>query len=304
MAINRRRAPSSQISWEKKMEGHLREGDYAELIGGKTISGTQKGDVKDKAGNLHSVKSGKKWQVFLYSSKRISECLYLNILQPCLDSFIKDSDKYFEDRIKCIAFKEEFIKKNGKEKEKQLSSEIITNYLGPNSYTESKEKLAIATKLVSKSLENKNFLNNFLGEALFNNNEVKYLAIKDVTYNKDGLFKVFSKEDVLNILTEQLYPSLSVAGRVPEDYNVPGQKILLRYKVSDTKEKNIVEIEIRNDSGKHYRQVRFNMYSKDVLLLLLTRNKTLAIKKFERGVVLYGKATETFGTTFFKDLLG
>ena len=33
-------------------------------------------------------------------------------------------------------------------------------------------------------------------------------------------------------------------------------------------QKNIVEIEIRNDSEIHYKQVRFNMYSKDALFLL------------------------------------
>ena len=63
--INRRRAPSSEISSQKKRSGHQTEIEYAELINGEVIKGTQKGDVKDRNGNLYSVKSGKKWQVFL-----------------------------------------------------------------------------------------------------------------------------------------------------------------------------------------------------------------------------------------------
>ena len=63
MTINRRRAPSSQISSEKKISGHSREYEFSELIEGSVISGTQKGDVK-KNNDLFSVKGGKKWQIF------------------------------------------------------------------------------------------------------------------------------------------------------------------------------------------------------------------------------------------------
>ena len=295
MKINRRRAPSSKVSRDKKLEGHKREADYATLIGGKKIAGTQKGDVEDKYGYLHSVKSGKKWQVFLYGFDRITKSQHLNILKPCLDSFTKDAKRYFEDRIKCISYKEKYLKKNGEAATKKLSNQDISNALGENIYIKSKEQLSSATLGISTALQNKKILRNFLGEALFNNQEVLFLAIKDTTYKKDDLFKVFWREDILDILAVELSPATSLAGRVSVDYNVAGQKTLLRYKRINPKtkkisEKNIVEIEIRNDSDVHYRQVRFNMLSKDVLSLLLNKTKSLDVKEMCKGVKVYGGA--------------
>ena len=300
MSINRRHAPSSQVSREKKLVGHQRESDYAALIEGKKIEGTQKGDVKDKMGYLHSVKSGKKWQVFLYGYDRISKSLYLKSLESCLNAFTKDSKQYFKDRIICIGLKEAYVKNIGRDAAKKLSNHVIDNELGPNEYIKSKNLLAQATTDVFKALQNKNFLRNFLAEAIFNNKEVSFLAIKDSTYKKDELFKVFSRDDILDILTIELSPALSKAGKVAEDYNVAGQKTLLCYKkkninTNKVTDKNIVEIEIRNDSDIHYRQVRFNMYSRDVLFLLLNRPQPLAVKKLSNGVMVFGKAIETLG---------
>jgi hypothetical protein len=295
MTINRRRAPSSEISREKKLSGHLREDDYAILIDGETIGGTQKADVKDKKGNLYSVKSGKKWQVFLYGYDRISVSSYLNILQPCLDAFTKDPEQYFKDRIKCIEFKEAYIKEHGREKAKKLSNNSVIQSLGSNTYIESKEKLAKSTAFVRDQLECKDNLRNFLCEALFNNEEVLFLVIKDTTYKKDDFFKVFAKDDVLDIFTEQFFPEVSKAGNVPEDYNVAAQKTLLCYLKSNGKSKNIIEIEIRNDSNVHYRQVRFNMYSKDALTLLIERDAPLPVKEAFNGVKVYGRAISLLG---------
>ena len=291
MAINRRRAPSSVISSEKKLGGHIREADYALLIGGASISGVQKGDVKDKFGNLHSVKSGKKWQVFLYGYQRISASTNLKILKNCLDAFTFDAKKYFEDRTKCIAYKEEYIAKYGREKAKRLQNIDVATALGHNEYIESKNQLAKYTFDVRDKLKNKDTLRAFLNEAIFNTNEVTFLAIKDTTYLNDNLFKVFAREDVLNILCSHLFPEVSKSGIVPEDFNVAAQKTLLCY-LKKSRVKNIVEIEIRNDSEIHYRQVRFNMYSKDVLSLLMDSNNKLMVKKINDGVLVYGKAIE------------
>jgi hypothetical protein len=295
MTINRRRAPSSKVSSDKKIDGHKREADYATLINGEKLKGTQKGDVKDENNYLHSVKSGKKWQVFLYGFDRISKSSHLNILKPCLEAFPKDSKTYFEDRIKCISYKENFLKKYGSEAAKKLSNQEVIDELGANTYIKSKEELSFATLEVFNALQDKKILRNFLGEALFNNGEVKFLAIKDSTYRRDDLFKVFCREDVIDIFTAALFPASSVAGRVSVDYNVAGQKTLLRYKKTNPRtkkisEKNIVEIEIRNDSDKHYRQVRFNMLSKDALFLLLNQTKPLDVRDAHEGLKIYGGA--------------
>lgn len=295
MAINRRRAPSSQISREKKLGGHEREGDFAALIDGTAISGTQKGDVKDKNGNLYSVKSGNKWQVFLYGFDRIAASRHLNVLQPCLDAFTKDAQQYFRDRIKCIEFKEAYVEEHGRAKAKLLPNNLVIDALGVNAYIEAKERLAQSTASVRDVLKDKNALYQFLGEALFNNEEVSFLAIKDTTFKKDDSFKVFAKEDVLTILSEQLFPDVSRAGNVPEDYNVAAQKTLLCYLKANGKSKNIVEIEIRNDGIGHYRQVRFNMYSKDALSLLTGGSNPLPVKESFNGVKVYGRAIELLG---------
>ena len=290
MQINRRRAPSTEISRAKKLGGHAQETQYAELIGGSTIRGTRKGDVQDKHGNLHSVKSGRKWQIFLYGYNRISSSQHLSILQSCLDAFTIDAAKYFEDRTECIALKEAHIQQHGRAKALRLTNDAVESALKNNEYIRSKNKLSIATHSVCKALHDKTFLRQFLGEALFNNTEVSFLALKDSTYKQDELFKVFSRDDVLDILTSRLFPSLSKAGHVPEDYNVPGQKTLFCYKTTAGVTKNIVEIEIRNDSNVHYRQVRFNMYSKDTLSILLESSPRLPSSQLCNGVVVFGKA--------------
>lgn len=294
MEINRRRAASSEVSRSKKLGGHLREREYADFIGATRIPGTSKGDVRDAQARLHSVKSGRKWQVFLYGYKTIATSKYLNVLQPCLDAFTPEPEQYFEDRKECIAFKERFVKRHGREKAKQLANDAVIKSVGTNTYIQSKERLALATLDVCKALRDKTFLRNFLGEAMFKNAEVTYLAVKDTTYKKDQLFKVFHRDDVLDILSANLLPSVSKAGRVPEDYNVDGQKTLLRYMTDTETLKNIVEIEVRNDSDVHYRQVRFNMYSKDTLHLLLASENSLASKKHSNRVSVYGRAIDSF----------
>jgi hypothetical protein len=288
VTINRRRAASSEISSEKKLGGHRNEDEFASLISGMVIKGTQKGDVADQEGLLYSVKSGKKWQVFLYGFERINSSKYLQVLQPCLEAFPKDSNKYFKDRISVIEFKEKYVKRHGREKAKNLSNDEVIDVLGKNEYINSKNKLAKATSEVYNELKNKSFLQDFLDEALFNNQEVSFLAIKDTTYRKDDAYKVFSRKDVLNVLSSELFPATSKAGNVPEDYNVSGQKTLLCYRTTNGTQKNIVEIEIRNDSDTHYRQVRFNMYSRDALTLLL--------KKLEKNSKLIpGKKLSYYG---------
>lgn len=286
MAINRRRAPSSDISREKKLGGHSTEAAYAALIGGNTISGTGKGDVKDRAGLLHSVKSGKKWQVFLYRYDRIENSKYLSELRSCLDAFTTDYDRYVGDRNKCIELKELLVEEEGREAVGRMHNDMVKKKLGPNEYVKAKERLAEATQSVCRKLQDKAFLTQFLAEALFNGPEVTYLAVKDGAF-----FRVFSRIDVLRVLTHELSPASSRAGHVPEDYNVDGQKVLLRYSKGD-KDKNIVEIEIRNDSAQHYREVRFNMYSKDFLAILLGDNADLESMKLRDGVILYGVAID------------
>ena len=289
--INRRRAPSSEISSKKKIYGHKQEEIYANIIQGTVIKGTQKKDVKDKFGKMHSVKSGKKWQIFLYSYSRISNSLHLNILKGCLDSFPDNYDMYLKDRVSCISFKEDYIKKNGKDAGRILSNEEVQKKLGDNSYILAKYKLYENTQKISNLLEEKNIVKKFYNEAIFNNGEVDFLAIKDNSQPNNELFKVFERNDIINILSEFTFPSVSKAGRVPEDFNVDGQKVLFRYKNSNSNFKNIVEIEVRNDSESKYKSLRFNMYSKDTLYLL---ESNVDKKIINENLVVFGDAINKF----------
>ena len=290
MAINRRKASSSEVASQKKISGHIQETDYAQLISADTLSGTQKGDVRDQKGRLHSVKSGKKWQIFLYRPERIKSCKYLNVLLPCLDVFPKNYSTYEKDRVRCIEYKEKYVKDHGRSKAKLLKNEDVIHELGPNSYVISKFELSTKTSLVCSDLKDKVVLRNFLDESIFNSAEVSYLVVKDSTYLNDNFFKIFDRNDVLDVLVEKLTPEVSKAGHVPEDFNVEGQKTLLCYKNKNGKNKNIVEIEVRNDGPVHYRELRFNMYSRDALLLLLESDLRKVFKRIKQNVFAYGAA--------------
>jgi len=290
MSVKKRRAASSEVSREKKLGGHQNERDFADLIGGQRIIGTKKGDVVDPQGRKYSVKSGKKWQVFLYSYDRILQSNYLNVLTPCLEAFTTDAEKYFADRELCLQYKESYIAKHGREKAKTLKNEDIKKNFPNNEYIKSKDKLAQSTLIVCENLKSKSNRRKFLQEAIFNGAEVDFLAIKDDTFKRDGLYRVYERDEVLSILSSELSPGISNAGNVPEDYNVSGQKTLLRYKTSSGIEKNIVEIEIRNDSVQHFREVRFNMYSKDTLILLEKHLGKHSTKSLGDGVFALGCA--------------
>ena len=292
MAINRRRAASSAVSSERKLTGHRNEDDFSSLIEGHVISGTQKGDVRDGIDFLYSVKSGKKWQIFLYTHDRIENSKYLSVLTPCLDAFTENATKYFSDRTKTIAFKEQFLEKNGKKAIKELTNEEVYQQLGPNEYIEAKNRLRNSNLIASEKLKDKIFLRNFLAEAIFNNEEVTFLAIKDSTLKKDDIYNVFHREDVLKTFTAALTPGVSRAGYVSIDFNVDGQKTLLCYEKSNGVKKNLVEIEIRNDSDDHYRKVRFNMYSRDALTILLQEYGAKYKIHPSKKVRFFGKACD------------
>jgi uncharacterized C2H2 Zn-finger protein len=267
MSINRRRAPKSEVSRKKKLDGHAGELEYAGLIGGEVLPGVGKGDVKDRQGFLHSLKSGKKWQLFLYNEERIRRSRSLGLLAPCLESFAWDKKEYFKHREKCIAFKETNQRERGKAMAQKLTNTEVKKAIGRNVYVLSKERLAFATSGVCEKLRDKKQLRRFLDEAIFNAGEVDFLVVRDTHLLGDKVFKVFPRDIVLDVFTSALAPSVSNAGRVAVDYNVPGQKVLLRYD-NESNPVNVIEIEVRNDE-KHYRLIRCNMMSKYALALLL-----------------------------------
>ena len=91
----------------KKKSGHKNEEHFAGLIGGKinATDHTRKQNVHDlKHGWRYSVKSGKKWQIFLYARSRLEENTIIkaignisSLLIECIDILPSDRNKREEN---------------------------------------------------------------------------------------------------------------------------------------------------------------------------------------------------------------
>lgn len=146
--------------------------------------------------------------------------------------------------------------------------------------TTAKERLRTPMVKLAEKLQDKVKLRALLNKALFNGGEVNYLTVKD-----DKLFHVFLNEDVLTVLCANLEVCNSKAISTG---NFPEQKILLRYKGV-----NLGEIEMRNDSPVHYREIRFNMIKPRVMALLF--EGIPQTKTYSKLVLVYGNAAKRFG---------
>jgi hypothetical protein len=157
----------------------------------------------------------------------------------------------------------------------------------PQSYEEyqsnkqaAKERLRIPMRELAEKLQNPKRLRAFLEKSLFNGKEVSYLTVK-----QDGLFHVFRNKDVVQVFGECLEVCNSKALYVGQ---TPEQKVLFRYNG-----KNLGELEMRNDSPRHYRQVRFNMIKPKVVELLFT--KIPVTWRYNNLVLVHGGAAKIFG---------
>ena len=56
---------------------------------------------------------------------------------------------------------------------------------------------------------------------------------------------------------------------------------------------NLAELEMRNDSPTHYREIRFNMYKPKAMKLLFS--KITLKQNYNEKVILYGEAIRHFG---------
>lgn len=144
-----------------------------------------------------------------------------------------------------------------------------------------KERLRKPMKKLAKLMSDENhILRAFLNKALFNGGEVKYLTIKH-----DEAFHVFLNTDVIGVMSANLEVCNSkqkAAGQMSD------QKVLFRYKGL-----NLGELEMRNDSPIHYRQVRFNMIKPKVMGLLFEHiPRTM---EYNDKVYVYGNASKVFG---------
>jgi hypothetical protein len=110
---------------------------------------------------------------------------------------------------------------------------------------------------------------------MFNSGEVDFLVIKN-----EGLFHVFWSKEVVEALTKLLEVENSKARGKGQ---IDAQKVVFKYN-----NKTIGEIEMRNDSDIHYREVKFWM-SKSLTFDLL-KTYINQFKKVSDRIILYGRA--------------
>jgi hypothetical protein len=143
-----------------------------------------------------------------------------------------------------------------------------------------KERLRIPMRHIAEKLQEKARLRAFLNKSLFNGGEVNYLTVKH-----EGKFHVFLNKDVIDVLGDTLEVCNSRAITLNQK---PEQKVLLRYKGI-----NVGELEMRNESPVHYREIRFNMIKPKVMSLLFA--KIPKTGEYNNIVYIYGNASKTFG---------
>lgn len=146
-----------------------------------------------------------------------------------------------------------------------------------------KVKLSQVMKEIKEKLNKKNLLEAFLDKSLFNSGEVNFFVIKH-----NNVFHVFLNKDVVKSFSKNFIVENSLARRKNQ---VDAQKVLFKYKG-----KTIGEIEMRNDSEIHYREIKFWLDKKQSFDLLCTEVKQ--VKQVNEKIVLYGGAIKKLQKLF------
>lgn len=144
---------------------------------------------------------------------------------------------------------------------------------------QAKENCRIPMRELKNLLQEKRRVKTFINKSMFNGGEVNYLTVK-----QDGIFHVFLSKDVVEVFAENVIVENSQARSKNQ---VSEQKVIFKYDG-----KNLAELEMRNDSPIHYRQIRFNMLKPRMMKLLFDRIGPA--KKLSDKVVVYGEAIKKF----------
>jgi hypothetical protein len=282
------RGSSSSHARAYKAAGHVNEDDFGAIVGGSNegLNPQGKTDWKDDSGRTYSVKRGhgcKKWQIFLYGYDRVvgdTEFRTLGnvgkLLGKALNCFPSDYSKYLEDKNKVKKFLVNILK--NEHSGLVLLDAVRSEFAGKNFYLDSKTALSEVTADLRDELSEFDSRAAFMRKAMFNNTEVSHLAI-----SQESVFEIYPRELVVETLALKLKVAVSIAGTNKTDLNVPGQKVVMKGAT------NVVEIEIRNDSVKHYRQVRFNMVTAPAIELLQASSQP-SVEKSPPGAVWMKKA--------------
>lgn len=252
----KRRAMTTENARRVKLAGHAAEKEFADLIGGFVYPGSRKKDVVDKQGNIHSIKSGdKKWQMFLYGKNRFESgigFLGAPLFIDCIDSFPPKRNDYIKNKTAFKSRLQEPMKK-------------LKNFLSDKE----KEIFMHGNKLI------------FLLEAIFHSSEVDYFTIKE-----GDIFRIFDAEEVIKTIDNSVVLANSKAQQKGQ---MDSQKVIFKLINSNI---TIGEIEMRNDSNVHYREIKFWMDRVKTLGLL--KDKIKPLKNKAKKIITYGRATRRF----------
>jgi hypothetical protein len=143
-----------------------------------------------------------------------------------------------------------------------------------------KEKCRIPMRELAKLLQENRRVRTFINKSMFNGGEVNYLTVKH-----DDKFHVFLNKDVVRVFADNIEASNSQAIAKNQ---FPEQKVIFKYEGL-----NLAELEMRNDSEIHYREIRFNMIKPRMMKLLFSTIPNSV--KYNDKVYVYGEAIKKFG---------
>ncbi|MDR3130264.1 MAG: hypothetical protein LBU18_01825 [Treponema sp.] len=144
----------------------------------------------------------------------------------------------------------------------------------------SKERCRIPMRKLAELLQEKRRVKAFINKSMFNGGEVNYLTIKH-----DGIFHVFINKEVVQVFADNVSVFNSQAYSANQ---VPEQKVIFKYE-----NLNLAELEMRNDSAVHYKEIRFNMVKPRMMKLLFSTIACNGI--YNDKIYIYGDAIKKFG---------
>jgi len=132
---------------------------------------------------------------------------------------------------------------------------------------------------LANELKNRSMLKAFINKSMFNSGEVKYLSV----YHRSE-FHIFLGAEVERIMSK-IFEVSNSRSRTPVQFS--NQKVIFKYNGV-----TLGEIEMRNDSSIHYREIRFNMLKSKVMAMLFGNiaNK----QEFHDKLIVYGDAIKLF----------
>lgn len=142
-----------------------------------------------------------------------------------------------------------------------------------------KELLRIPMMELKDRFQDKILVKGFLMKSLFNGGEVNYLTI-----HREDLFHVYWSEEVVDVMAKHFTVENSTSrGDAPDC-----QKVLFKFNNN-----NAIELEMRNDSPQHYREIRLNLIANKCFLLLSTHIQG-GQPYIDKPIISYGQAVSNF----------